>query len=83
MNNLIDLFTDRRKFSVNFSVCIADNLQAILLYSFGSFFVSFKTILFEMLRTVYFDNQLGRCTVKIYNISIDYALFVKFYGVFS
>ena len=62
---------------MDISVCVSDYFNSVVVQIFGSLIIIYGCILFIMLRSIQFYNQLCFRTIEIGNITTYYFLFCK------
>jgi len=82
-NGKVNLFAHFTKMHVDIPIGKSQNLQAQSRQKCGTFCVICHALRLIMLRTVRFDHQFCRSTVKIHDKSADDPLFVNLYRVFA
>lgn len=83
LNGKVDLFTHTPKLSVDLPVGKPQNLQAKCLQKFGTLGIIIYSPRLKMLRSIHFNDQSGRCTIKVCNKAAYYSLFINFYRIFA
>ncbi len=74
----IDLLTYRPKLCVNLMIAESDHMQAKAFNHPISFLILFRSFLCKMLRTIHFNHELCRMTIKVDYIILNNALLVYF-----
>ena len=82
-NDKIDLCAHTTKISVDIPVGESQNIQPKRHQELRTFSIISKPLRFIMLRTIQFNDQSGRSTVKVHDESADDSLFVNFYWIFA
>ena len=82
-NGKVNLCAHTVKISVNIPVGKSQNLQTQSRQKCGTFCVMYHALRLIMLRSILFNDQSGRSTVKVYDKSSDDPLFVNFYRIFA
>ena len=82
LNHKINLCTHTTKIPVDLPVGESQNLQTKSHQELRTFRIISKPLWFIMLRSIQFNDQSGRSTVKVHDESADNPLFINFYWIF-
>ena len=83
LNDKIKLCAHTTKIPVDIPVGETQNLQTKSRQDSSAFGIISKPLGFIMLRSVQFNDQSGRSTVKVHNESADDSLFINLYWIFA
>ena len=83
LNHKINLCTHTTKIPVDLPVGESQNLQTKSHQELRTFRIISKPLGFIMLRSIQFNDQSGRSTVKVHDESADNPLFVNLYRIFA
>ena len=83
LNGKINLCTHTTKIPVDIPVGESQNLQTKSCQELRTFSIISKSLGFIMLRSIQFNDQSGRSTVKVHDESADDPLFVNLYWIFA
>ena len=79
----INLCTHAAKIPVDVSVGKSQNLQSKRCQKCGTLRIIGHPLRLIVLRTIQFNNQLGRSTIKVCDKSPDDSLFINFHRIFA
>ena len=82
-NDKINLCAHTTKIPVDIPVGESQNLQAKGRQELRTLSIISKPLRLIMLRTIQFNDQSGRSTVKVHDESADNPLFINFYWIFA
>ena len=83
LNNKINLCAHTTKIPVDIPVGESQNLQTKSRQELRTFSIIGKPLGVIMLRSIQFNDQAGRSTVKVHDESADNPLFINFYWIFA
>ena len=83
LNDKINLLTHITEIPVNIPVGESQNLQSKRHQELRTFRIISKPLRFIMLRSIQFNDQSGRSTVKVHDESANDPLFVNLYWIFA
>jgi len=81
LNGKINLFAYTTKIPVNILIGKSQNLQTKSLQKLRALSIINHPLRFIMLRSIQFNNQFGRCAVKVHDKPADNPLLVNFYRI--
>ena len=83
LNGNINLCAHTTKIPIDIPVGKTQNLQSKRCQKCGTFRIIDHPLGLIVLRTIQFNNQLGRSTIKVYDKSSDDSLFINLHRIFA
>ena len=83
LNGDINLCAHAAKIHINISVGKTQDLQSKRCQKCGTLRIIGHPLGLIVLRTIQFNNQLGRSTIKVYDKSPDDSLFINLHRIFA